>query len=93
MVYTGKIDEFFDYKYGELEYWSLHFDTKILPLPDFQRTAVMNYTGRNVPFTRITEYKYFEMKKLDHTIISTEYSEAWNRNKTPYYPCEHKSER
>lgn len=86
IVYTGKIDEFFDYKYGELEYRSLRFDAKILPIPDFQGTAVMNYSDVNVPFTRITEYKHFEMKELDHTFISMEYPEDWNRNKTPYYP-------
>lgn len=86
IVFTGKIDEFFDYKYGELEYRSLRFENTLLPIPDFQGTAVMNYPDAKVAFTRITEYKHFEMKELNHTIISKEYPDTWNRHKTPYYP-------
>lgn len=86
IVFTGRIDEFFDYKLGELEYRTLRFETKKLPIPDFQGTAVVNYTDENVPFTRITEYKHFERTDLNHTIIATEYPDEWNRNKTPYYP-------
>ena len=86
VVFTGRIDEFFDYKYGELEYRSLRFENKILPIKDFQGTAVVNYPDEKVEFTRITEYKHFERTNLDHTLISTEYPDEWNRNKTPYYP-------
>jgi len=86
IVFTGRIDEFFDYKYGELEYRSLRFENQLLPIPDFQGTAVVNYTDSNILYTRITEYKHFEMKELDHTIISTEYPDKWDRTKTPYYP-------
>lgn len=88
IVFTGRIDEFFDYKYGELEYRSLRFENKILPISDFQGTAVVNYPDINVKFTRITEYKHFEWKKeeLPYTVISTEYPDEWNRHKNPYYP-------
>lgn len=86
VVFTGRIDEFFDYKYGELEYRTLRFENTILPIPDFQGTSVVNYTDEKVAFTRITEYKHFEMKELPHTLISKEYPDVWHRNKTPFYP-------
>lgn len=86
IVFTGRIDEFFEYKYGDLEYRTLRFDNKRLPIPDFQGTAVVNYTDEKVEFTRITEYKHFERTDLNHTIISIEYPDEWDREKTPYYP-------
>lgn len=86
IVFTGQIDEFFDYKYGDLEYRSLRFENKILPIKDFQGTAVVNYPDEKVEFTRITEYKHFDYRELDHTLISIEYPDDWNRHKTPYYP-------
>lgn len=86
VVYTGRIDEFFEYKFGELEYRTLRFERQLLPIPDFQGTAVVNYTDEQIPFIRITEYKHFDVKKLDHTIIVKEYPEEWQRYKTPYYP-------
>lgn len=86
IVFTGRIDQFFDYKYGELEYRTLRFENQLLPIPDFQGTSVVNYTDGEVKHTRITEYKHFERIDLPHTIISTEYPEEWSRDKTPYYP-------
>lgn len=86
IVYTGRIDEFFDYKYGELEYRTLRFETELLPIPDFQGAPCINYTDEKVPYTRINEYKHFMGVELPHTIISREYPDEWNRNKVPYYP-------
>lgn len=86
VVYTGKIDEFFAYRYGKLDYRSLRFENEILPLTDFQGTAVMNYPNQKVLFTRITEYKHFEWKDLNHTVISKEYPDEGCDYKTPYYP-------
>lgn len=90
-VYTGRIDQFFDYAYGELEYRTLRFENQQVETPDFQGTAVMNYPEAVVPFTRITEYKHFQKHKfqnapLPYTLISKEFPDTWNRNKTPYYP-------
>lgn len=86
IVFTGKIDEFFDYQYGELEYRTLRFETQRLEIKDYQGTAVVNYPEQSIPYTRITEYKHFEMKDLDHTIITIEYPDEWSREKNPYYP-------
>lgn len=86
VLFTGRVDEFFDFSEGILEYRSLRFETEVLPMPDFQGTSVMNYTDEAVPFTRITEYQHFEPKNLSHTVISREYSDAWSNGKTPYYP-------
>ncbi len=84
-VYTGKLDEFFDYRFGELEYRSLRFETEVLD-GDFQGAAIMNYTDDAVPFTRITEHKHFEFRQSDQTVITREYPDAYQRGKTPYYP-------
>ncbi|MBA2728224.1 MAG: UDP-galactopyranose mutase [Parachlamydiaceae bacterium] len=91
IVFTGRIDEFFDYKYGELGYRSLRFENQIVDIPDYQGTSVMNYPDARVPFTRITEYKHFQWHKflttpLPYTLISKEFPDTWNRDKTPYYP-------
>lgn len=86
IVYTGKIDEFFDYKYGELEYRSLKFETERHSIKDYQGNAVINFTDYNVPYTRIIEHKHFEFGDQDYTYITKEYPDSWNRNKTPYYP-------
>ena len=86
VVYTGKIDEFFDYKYGELEYRSLKFVHRRLEIPDFQGVPQMNYTSTNVPYTRITEHKHFEKSKSPVTWISEEYPITYERGDIPYYP-------
>jgi UDP-galactopyranose mutase len=92
LVYTGKIDEFYDYKLGELEYLTLRFDNKEhSSLSDFQGTAVMNYTDENIPYTRITEHKHFENTNTSNTIISYEYPDTWNKSKIPYYPINNKT--
>ncbi len=84
-LYTGKIDEYFDYKFGELDYRSLRFESKVLD-GDYQGNAVINYTEESVPFTRITEHKHFEFKNHDKTIVTWEYPEPYGAHKIPYYP-------
>ena len=87
-VFTGKIDEFFGFVHGELEYRTLRFEHEEL-MGDFQGNAVVNYTSPDVPFTRIVEHKHFlpeSAGKLDNTIITREYSAEYDRSKTPYYP-------
>jgi UDP-galactopyranose mutase len=90
IVFTGKIDEFFDYKYGKLEYRSLDFVHEKVDLEDFQGCAVMNYTHEEVPYTRITEHKHFENSKSDVTWITKEYSKTYTENDIPYYPINDK---
>jgi len=85
VVYTGKIDEYFDYRFGELEYRGLHFETKVM-IGDFQGNAVINYTEYEVPFTRITEHKHFEFLNTEKTVVTWEYPEDYEKNKIPYYP-------
>lgn len=86
IVYTGTIDEYFDYKYGELEYRSLKFETEILNQSNYQGVAVVNYTEREVPYTRIIEHKHFEFGNQDKTVITREYPIKWERGIEPYYP-------
>ena len=92
IVYTGPIDAFFDYKLGTLEYRSVHFENEILDIPNFQGNAAINYTDREIPWTRIIEHKWFEFGKdekgndLPKTIISREYSSEWKLGDEPYYP-------
>jgi UDP-galactopyranose mutase len=86
IVYTGKIDEFFDYKYGELEYRSLRFEIEKHLIKDYQGNAIINYTDYNIPYTRIVEHKHFEFGNQDYTYITKEYPDSWNKNKVPYYP-------
>lgn len=85
IVYTGKIDELFEYRHGKLDYRSLRFDHQIID-GDFQGNAIINYTSENVPFTRITEHKHFEFKNSPTSVISKEYPEIHNENNIPYYP-------
>ncbi len=84
-LYTGRIDEFFDYSLGDLEYRSLRFEHYDLE-GDYQGVAQMNYTEESVPYTRSIEHKHFEFKELPHTIVTLEYPDVYDRNKTPYYP-------
>lgn len=86
IVFTGKIDEFFDYKFGRLEYRSLRFENERLDINDFQGCSQVNYTDSEIPFTRITEHKHFEDTKSDVTWISKEYSFSCGENDIPYYP-------
>lgn len=88
VVFTGKIDEYYDFKFGELEYRTLRFEHEELE-GDFQGNAVINYTHPEVPFTRILEHKHFQPQtasKIPNTIVTREYSDEYKRGKTPYYP-------
>lgn len=88
IIYTGMIDQFFDYELGELEYRSLRFETEELATGNYQGNAVVNYTDRETPYTRIIEHKHFEFGKGDpnKTIITKEYPADWKRGDEPYYP-------
>ena len=85
-VLTGQIDAFFDYKLGVLEYRSVRFETEVLDCENYQGNAVVNYTEREVPYTRIIEHKHFEFGKQPKTVISREYSSEWKKGDEPYYP-------
>lgn len=86
IVYTGMLDEYYDFKFGRLKYRSLEFDTKVLNTDNYQGVAGMNYTSKNVPFTRIVEHKHFEFGKQEKTVITHEYSREWKQGDEPYYP-------
>lgn len=97
IVFTGQIDKYYDYKFGQLEYRSVRFETEKLDIDNYQGNAVVNYTDREVPYTRIIEHKHFEQGKqlgnevmegpsVGKTIISKEYSDKWDASKEPYYP-------
>ena len=86
IVFTGPIDKYYDYCYGELEYRSVRFETEVLDIENYQGNAVVNYTEYEVPYTRIIEHKHFEFGKQPKTVISREYSDKWDKNKEPYYP-------
>ena len=86
IVYTGMIDQFYDYKLGVLESRPVRFETEELPMENYQGNAVVNYTEREVPYTRIIEHKHFEFGKQPTTIISREYSSEWKKGDEPYYP-------
>lgn len=86
VVYTGMIDEYFDYCFGPLEYRSVRFETERLEEENYQGNAVVNYTDAQVPYTRIIEHKHFAFGQQDFTIISREYSSEWKPGIEPYYP-------
>jgi UDP-galactopyranose mutase len=86
IVYTGMIDQFFDYKYGELEYRSLRFEEVVLNQENYQGNAVVNYTEAEIPFTRSIEHKHFEFGDQPKTVITKEYPKAWEKGDEPYYP-------
>lgn len=86
IIYTGKIDEFYDYKFGKLDYRSLIFKHEKVNIPDYQGNAIINYTDISVPYTRITEHKHFEFGKQSNTIITKEYPSDYNLDSEPYYP-------
>ena len=85
-LFTGMIDEYFGYKLGALEYRSVRFETEVLETDNYQGNAVVNYTEREVPYTRIIEHKHFEFGKQEKTVISKEYSSEWKVGMEPYYP-------
>lgn len=91
IVYTGPIDRFYDYRFGKLQYRTVRFETETLDTPNYQGNAVINYTDRETPFTRIIEHKHFEsfgqaVYDNPKTVISREYSTEWQPGMEPYYP-------
>ena len=92
VIYTGPIDAYFDYRFGNLEYRSVRFETETLSIPNYQGNAAVNYTDEETPYTRIIEHKWFEFGKdkngndIPVTIISREYSSEWKPGDEPYYP-------
>jgi UDP-galactopyranose mutase len=86
VVFTGKLDEYFGYSYGELDYRSLRFEHEHLDTDNYQGNAVVNYTDAEVPFTRIIEHKHFEFGEQASTVVTREYPEEGGRGKEPYYP-------
>ena len=95
LVFTGKIDEFYGYQFGKLNYRTVRFEQKIIDKPNYQGNAVVNYTEREVPYTRVIEHKHFEMFGQEvydcpKTVISKEYSTEWKDGMEPYYPVNDK---
>ena len=95
LVFTGKIDEFYNYQFGKLNYRTVRFEQKIIDCPNYQGNAVVNYTEREVPYTRVIEHKHFEMFGAEvyncpKTVISKEYSTEWKDGMEPYYPVNDK---
>lgn len=91
LVYTGAIDEYFNYCYGKLDYRTVRFETEVIDTANYQGNAVVNYTEHEIPYTRIIEHKHFEMfgenvYKCKKTVISREYSTEWKQGMEPYYP-------
>lgn len=87
IVFTGPIDKYYNYKFGELEYRSLKFETEILEEENYQGNAVVNYTEYKIPYTRIIEHKHFEFSTTtSKTVITREYPDVWTKEKEPYYP-------
>ena len=86
IVFTGPIDKFYNYKFGELEYRSLRFETEIKDIENYQGNAVVNYTEYEIRYTRIIEHKHFEYGNQEKTVITKEYPDKWVQGKEPYYP-------
>ena len=91
IVFTGAIDEFYRYRFGKLEYRTVNFETELLNMSNYQGNAVINYTEKEIPYTRVIEHKHFEMFGADieacsKTVISKEYSSEWKEGSEPYYP-------
>ena len=91
VVFTGAIDEYYGYRFGKLEYRTVRFETETLDTPNYQGNAVVNYTEREVPYTRVIDHKHFEMfgeavYQCPKTVISKEYSSEWTEGSEPYYP-------
>ena len=95
LVFTGKIDEFYNYQFGKLNYRTVRFEQETIDCPNYQGNAVVNYTEREVPYTRVIEHKHFEMfgaevYETPKTVISKEYSTEWKDGMEPYYPVNDK---
>ena len=86
IVFTGMIDQYYDYCFGELEYRSLRFETEVLEIENYQGNAVVNYNEYEIPYTRIIEHKHFEYGKQEKTVITREYPATWKIGDEPYYP-------
>lgn len=86
VIYTGPIDEFYHFKFGVLEYRSLRFEHQVLDMNNYQGNAVVNYTEKEVPYTRVIEHKHFEFGKQDKTVVTKEYPDQWVLGKDAYYP-------
>lgn len=86
IVFSGMIDEYYGYRYGNLEYRTLRFDEEVLDIQNYQGNAVVNYTDSNIPYTRIIEHKHFEYGTQNRTVITREYSSEWSEGSEPYYP-------
>ena len=86
IVFTGKIDEYYHYRFGKLEYRTVRFETEVLDCENYQGNAVINYTEQEVPYTRIIEHKHFEFGQQSKTVISREYSSEWKEGSEPFYP-------
>ena len=91
IVFTGKIDEFYNYQFGKLEYRTVRFEEEVYNIPNYQGNAVVNYTDIDVPYTRIIEHKHFELFgneifNASKTIVSKEFSTEWKEGMEPYYP-------
>ncbi len=86
VIYTGSVDAIFEFCFGELGYRSVRFETEVLDTPNYQGNAVVNYTDRETPYTRVIEHKWFDPVETDKTVISREYSHEWKPGEEPYYP-------
>jgi UDP-galactopyranose mutase len=86
IIFTGKIDEFYNYRFGKLEYRTVTFETEILNIENYQGNAAVNYTEREVPYTRMIEHKHFEFGAQPKTVLSKEYSSEWEEGSEPFYP-------
>ncbi len=86
VVFTGMIDEFYNYQFGNLEYRSLRFENELLDMENYQGNAVVNYTDRETPYTRVIEHKHFEFGTQLQTVVTREYSLEWSKGDEPYYP-------
>ena len=86
IVFTGKIDEYYDFQFGKLSYRSLRFETEVIDIENYQGNAVVNYTSKNEPYTRIIEHKHFEFGTQSKTVVTKEYSLEASSTTEPYYP-------
>lgn len=86
IVFTGKIDQYYDYQFGKLQYRSLKFEQQTLDMENYQGSALVNYTEREIPYTRIIEHKHFEFGTQPKTVITHEFPAEWNEGNEPFYP-------
>lgn len=90
IIYTGPLDAYFEYQFGTLEYRSLHFESETLTIDNFQGNAVVNYSEKEIPYTRIIEHKHFEFGTQSKTVVTKEYPKEWKLGDEPYYPINDK---